>query len=476
MNIVVLGAGPGGLCVAWNLVKDGHRVIVLEKEPVYGGQSVTFSVDGFSYDLGPHNIHSRRQSVIDFLAESLGDRLVEHQILPQIYFRRRRINYPLVGIQVLKLLPPVTSVACGLSFLWSRVWATFDPTLRDDGSYETWVVNRFGRRFYDIFFGPYSRKAWGIPPLELSDQVAKKRIAIRGIGELLRSVLFRSESDHPENPRLVRQYYPREGVGEIVDFFASGIKQGGGEILTGCTVDGIALNGDLIEQLSYVHGGRRELLDCRGSGKDSWQVISTIPLSEMVLMLDGQAPQQVKTAAQELDFTSEIFLYLNLRGPDALGVSLLYFGEEEFPFNRIYDVGLFSRNMVPDGKNAICIELTCSYDDEMWRSADDVVFEKCMSPLEKHKLLGRGQVDSYLVRRLRHAYPRFRIGYQDRLRSIFSYLETITNLSTIGREGLFSYANVDDVIWMGFQVAKHLCYRDRMKLSIQELLPEYIDF
>jgi phytoene dehydrogenase-like protein len=71
MNILVLGAGPGGLSIAWNLVKDGHRVLVLEKEDVWGGQSITFERGGFRYDLGPHNIHSKHAPVLDFLERNL---------------------------------------------------------------------------------------------------------------------------------------------------------------------------------------------------------------------------------------------------------------------------------------------------------------------------------------------------------------------------------------------------------------------
>ena len=99
-----------------------------------------------------------------------------------------------------------------------------DRRFRDDGSYRTWVVNRFGTRFYDIFFGPYSEKVWGVPPAELSSEIAEKRIAVRGILELLHSLLFRVERYHPENPKFFKNYYPRHGVGQIADKFAEQIE------------------------------------------------------------------------------------------------------------------------------------------------------------------------------------------------------------------------------------------------------------
>jgi protoporphyrinogen oxidase len=475
MKALVLGGGPAGLCAGWNLAQDGHRVLVLEKAPVWGGLSITFERQGYKYDLGPHNIHSRRESVLRFLAGVLGDRFLTYYPVLQIYFRGRRIAYPLVGLEVLGAVPFLTALACGASFVGNRGLSVFSRGYGDDGSYETWVVNRFGRRFYDIFFGPYSAKVWGIPPRELSDIVAKKRIAIRSIGELIRSILVRTESYHPENARLIRNHYPAGGVGEISDFFASGIRAAGGEIRTNCSVDRLVLEGSSIRTVSWTTGGRRESFDLSDGG-EAWQVLSTVPLNDLVKMIEGPVADPVRQAAAELDFTSEVLLYLNLDGPSAFGVHLLYFSESEFPFNRIYDIGLFSREMVPAGKSALCIELTCSPSDALWTKEASEVYALCMPSLERHRLLDRNRVEDYHIRRLEHAYPRFRVGYQRRVQTILDFVDAVENLTTFGRQGLFTYANVDDAIWMGFEIAKSLPYRKRMPLPLKELLPTYIDF
>lgn len=88
LNILVLGAGPAGLSAAWNLVQDGHKVTVLEKADVWGGQSLTFEDGGYRFDLGPHNIHSRHRAVLDFLSANLKDEWLERKLRAEIYFRR----------------------------------------------------------------------------------------------------------------------------------------------------------------------------------------------------------------------------------------------------------------------------------------------------------------------------------------------------------------------------------------------------
>jgi protoporphyrinogen oxidase len=477
LRIVVLGAGPSGLCAAWNLVKDGHRVTVIEKEPVCGGQSITFRKGAYWYDLGPHNIHSQRASVINFLKRNFQDDFVQHNFRAKIYFRGKCISYPLTGVDVLKSISPVTAVRCALSFLWSRLTSLFMPKFRDNGSYKTWIVNRFGKKFYDIFFGPYSEKVWKLPADQLSDVVARKRIAVVGIIDLIKSIVFKQERYHPEHPRFVESYYPQSGIGTVCDFFAKGIREEGGEIITEAAVEEVVIQNNSVERVYYSKDGKTNCLDLAQESEGAgYMVLSTIPVNELLMMSRGDVPQAVTTAASGLDFTSDIFLYCNIRREDVFGVPLLYFSEPEFFFNRIYDIGIFSRKMVEPGKTAICVETTCNYNDDLWNMGDDALFEKCIAALERHQLLSRSDVESYHTRRLVHAYPRFRFGYETNLKTIFSFINGVENLISFGRQGLFSYANVDDAIWMGFEVAKYTAYHDRIELPIKELLPTYIDF
>ena len=52
-DIVVVGAGMGGLAVAARLSSMGHSVTVAEQSAACGGKVSSFGRDGFTFDTGP---------------------------------------------------------------------------------------------------------------------------------------------------------------------------------------------------------------------------------------------------------------------------------------------------------------------------------------------------------------------------------------------------------------------------------------
>lgn len=68
-SVVVIGAGPGGLCAARELERAGHRVTVLEERDAVAGKCQSVTVDGRAFDLGGHICTNRYVRTAELVTE-----------------------------------------------------------------------------------------------------------------------------------------------------------------------------------------------------------------------------------------------------------------------------------------------------------------------------------------------------------------------------------------------------------------------
>lgn len=52
-KVIIVGAGPGGLAAGMLLSSQGYEVEIFEKQNFIGGRTSSFTIDGFTFDLGP---------------------------------------------------------------------------------------------------------------------------------------------------------------------------------------------------------------------------------------------------------------------------------------------------------------------------------------------------------------------------------------------------------------------------------------
>ncbi len=56
-QVLIVGAGPGGLTAAMMLAKAGIQVTILEKTDRVGGRTKVIEKDGYKFDNGPTFFH-----------------------------------------------------------------------------------------------------------------------------------------------------------------------------------------------------------------------------------------------------------------------------------------------------------------------------------------------------------------------------------------------------------------------------------
>jgi protoporphyrinogen oxidase len=63
-HVVIMGAGPAGLTAAYELMKHGLPITVVEKDAGYvGGLARTVEHNGYRFDIGGHRFFSKNQEV-----------------------------------------------------------------------------------------------------------------------------------------------------------------------------------------------------------------------------------------------------------------------------------------------------------------------------------------------------------------------------------------------------------------------------
>ena len=100
--------------------------------------------------------------------------------------------------------------------------------------------------------------------------------------------------------------------------------------------------------------------------------------------------------------------------------------------------------MVPDAnKSSIGMEYFCNRGDEIWEMSDKDLIQLAKQEIRKLGLSKQAAVEDGVVFRQPKAYPVYDRDYQQNVKVIRSFLETIDNLQTIGRNGLHRYNNQD---------------------------------
>ena len=101
--------------------------------------------------------------------------------------------------------------------------------------------------------------------------------------------------------------------------------------------------------------------------------------------------------------------------------------------------------MVPEGETAssIGMEYFCFEGDDLWNMEDDDLVAMASQEIEKLHLGKADRVRFGFVERVHKAYPIYDELYGERVATIRGWLEGISNLTQVGRNGLHRYNNSD---------------------------------
>ncbi len=464
MKVVVLGGGVAGLSAGWVLSKNGVDVTVLEKEDSVGGLARSFNRKGYTYDLGGHRFFTKNNQLVDAIKEILGDNLLVMPRKSSIYMQGRFFEYPPKIFSTLTKMPLKTSMSIVVDYIKATV--SHRMLRKKDTSFESWIKNRFGKTFYDIYFGPYTAKTWGTHPSNIAADWAAQRISVVSLWNAVKNTILKSKNG-PRTYALEFRYPKHGGIGEISRILEKEIKKNGGEVMLNCKITGLNMKDNLVKEVVYSRDGREYELDAE-------MFISTIPITNLVKSLRSPVPDIISDSATKLRFKACIFVYIALNRKEISDNTWIYFPEGDIFANRINEVSKFSVNNTPPDNTLLCIDLTCDYKDKKWCMSDEELIDRCISDFEAIGLFNRDSVVDAFVEREDYTYPLYDLNYKENLERVLNFLNKIRNLKTIGRNGLFRYNNMDHSMEMGMLTAQKIVADEQGKVDkiIDEIIVE----
>lgn len=434
-TVLIVGGGPSGLTAAYQCGRKQIRAVCFEADSILGGISRTVEYRGFRFDVGGHRFFTKIPAVSALWHEILGDEFLTRSRLSRIYYNGRFFHYPLQPWNALSGLGPVRSLMILASYLKARVLPR-----RPEESFEQWVSNRFGEYLYRIFFKTYTEKVWGIPCDQIRAEWAAQRI--RGLS-LWSAVISGFRKPRKVIKTLIGEFqYPRLGPGQMYEAMGRKAEELGSEIRMHSRVTAVHHDGGRISGLTVLNAG-----DGGETFVPGTDLISSMPLTELVLRLDPPPPEEILAAARSLRFRALLTVNLLVDRPQELPDTWIYIHDPAVSVGRIQFFANWSPYMVPDpARSSLGMEYFCWEGDRLWTMSDDALIRLAKDEVSRLGLLDPAQVFDGFVIRMPKSYPVYDEQYSRHVGVMKRYLDCFANLQLCGRYGLFKYNNMDHSI------------------------------
>jgi protoporphyrinogen oxidase len=434
VGTAVLGAGPAGLTAAYVLGLRGAPAAVYEADDTVGGIAKTVEYKGYRFDLGGHRFFTKLAQVERLWEELMGDEFLVRPRLSRIYYEGKYLAYPLQARDVVARLGILESALSALSYFRCRL----SSTRTRPETFEEWVTWNFGSRLYDAFFRSYTEKVWGIPGSEIHAEWAAQRIKDFSFGKALLRAMHLSRQTPTT---LIEEFrYPRLGPGQVWERMQAQVEERGIGVHLRHRVTAIHHEAGQAQAVAVRHDGTTDEVAVEG-------VLSSIPLSELVLSLTPAPPEEIVTAAERLRYRALCLVALVIDNEEPFPDNWIYLHDPGTRAGRVQNFGAWSPDMVLPGTTCLGVEYFCFEGDDIWELTDEKAVALATDELARIGLVDPADVVDGVKVRVPKAYPMYDGNYREAVAVLHGYLAGFDNLNTFGRNGLHRYNNQDHSMW-----------------------------
>ena len=213
-------------------------------------------------------------------------------------------------------------------------------------------------------------------------------------------------------------------------------------------------------------------------------LISSMPIRDLIRSMP-KVPKEVKQVANGLvyrDFRTVGVLLNKMK----LGFSLnenimnwltkdtwIYIQENEVKLGRVQLFNNWSPYLVKDWKNKVWIglEYFCNEQDKLWKMTDADFISFALDEAEKIGLIDKKDVVDTVSFKVPKAYPAY-FGTYPSFGLIRNYLDKLSNLYVVGRNGMHRYNNMDHSVLSAMAVVQDIIKPSKNRESIWNINTE----
>ncbi|MEP6604816.1 MAG: NAD(P)-binding protein, partial [Nitrosospira sp.] len=374
---IIIGAGPTGLSAAYHLDEEA---LLIDRNPTVGGWCRSIEDKGFIFDHAGHIMFSNDVYVQQLYKILLGNNVHWQNREAWVYSKGVHTRYPFQG--ALYGLPPTVIKECIVGAIEARYGTSKQSeskslpadctkdratselsdccadgavpvtgkTLRHEEqvppqtkseNFEEFIYRMWGTGIAKHFAIPYNKKLWTVSLTEMETSWLGGRVPLPDLEEIIDGAL--QPVGKPMGPNARFGYPLRGGFQAMMSGFIPHIK------------GSIELNADVTRILPDEH------LIMLGDGRcfRYENLISTMPLPELIRVMNDEAPQQIKDAAAALRRVSVRCVNLGIGRENITNKHWIYYPEDTI-FHRIFLQGNASPGCNPPGGFGLTCEISYS--------------------------------------------------------------------------------------------------------------------
>ncbi|MGI8548774.1 MAG: FAD-dependent oxidoreductase [Gemmatimonadaceae bacterium] len=356
-RVAVIGGGFAGLSAAWELVRAGHDVVVIERDDEVGGLAGSFPVGGTRLEKFYHHWFTNDLHVSDLVRELGAEgNIVYRPTRTGMYFANQsfRLSSP---ADVLRFTPlgPIDRIRLGLLALRARRVKDWRPL--EHLTAEEWLIKLGGRDVYRVVWEPLLNGKFGPYARDVSAVWFWNKLKLRG-------------GSRDRSGAEMLAYY-RGGFAALAEELAKAIVSMGGVIRTGVGATG------LVVEDGAVTGVRTD-----DGVIEADAVIATTALPIFADLVEGHASPEYVGSLRAVEYLANVCVVLEL-DRSLSETYWLNVNEPGFPFVGVIEHTNFEPTSTYNGRHIVYLSKYLPESAELYQMPDEEVVAYCLPYLKR---------------------------------------------------------------------------------------------